>query len=611
MPGLASQRQKDKVTVRMTMTTESVKKAIDQYHSEGLSFFPIPAKSKEAAIPWKCYQEHQPTEEEIAHWRSNGTANIAIVCGAVSGNLVVLDFDSHDRFLNYCTLLQDKYGIDLFDYTRIVTTSRGNHVYFKLRNTIKSAKFPQIDVKAEGGYVMAPPSIHPSGIEYKCSNPSVPIRQIENLEEVGINVNQTETKLAGTAGNTGEIIPPGSQDAWLYSRACSYRAKGDDQALIIEKLSIDIKRCPQETGKRPYNSNDFKRIADSACKHPAGTSFNTNGNNSYLINTLSETKNSHQTFQNRDETVTESFQNADNGKRPNYSARFDSVLKEAGKMSRRDISLSISLQHTSDTFRQIVSRRLREGAIRPYRGSAEVLEWVNKDYKFLTLADYRKQTNLSITLPLGLNQYIKIPSGSVIGIAGYTSAGKTAFGLEIAELNVVSQELPVYHWFNEMSEERMLLRLEDYPNLVKELGGKFKAVKQTDFEFYDVIEPDAINIIDYLDLDGEGENNQVYMIGAVIKKCARPLRKGILIFLQQKKKDSETGYGGIYSAKLSNLYLSLDTVNQEDTRMIGKCKIFKAKDWNDVNPVGLYCNYYTGGKHGKIISDNVWRRDNA
>ena len=87
--------------------------------------------------------------------------------------------------------------------------------------------------------------------------------------------------------------------------------------------------------------------------------------------------------------------------------------------------------------------------------------------------------------------------------------------------------------------------------------------------------------------------------------------KGILIFLQQKKKDSETGYGGIYSAKLSNLYLSLDTVNQEDTRMIGKCKIFKAKDWSDVNPVGLYCNYYTGGKHGKIISDNVWRRDNS
>ena len=131
---------------------------------------------------------------------------------------------------------------------------------------------------------MAPPSIHPSGAEYKCSNPDIPIRNIESLEAVGIDVNQTETKLTGTTGNAGKIIPPGSQDAWLYSRACSYRAKGDDQALIIEKLKIDIKRCPQETGKRPYN-NDFKRKADSSCKHPAGTSFNTNENNTYLIDT--------------------------------------------------------------------------------------------------------------------------------------------------------------------------------------------------------------------------------------------------------------------------------------------------------------------------------------
>jgi len=146
----------------------------------------------------------------------------------VSGNLVVLDFDSRDKFLDYCTLLQDKFNIDLFNYIRVVTTARGNHVYFRLPTAIKSLKFPQLDVKAEGGYVMAPPSIHPSGAEYKCSNPDIPIRNIESLEAVGIDVNQTETKLTGTTGNAGKIIPPGSQDAWLYSRACSYRAKGDD-----------------------------------------------------------------------------------------------------------------------------------------------------------------------------------------------------------------------------------------------------------------------------------------------------------------------------------------------------------------------------------------------
>jgi hypothetical protein len=340
-------------------------------------------------------------------------------------------------------------------------------------------------------------------------------------------------------------------------------------------------------------------------------------NNSYIYNGIPDTHNNSETFQNRDKTVTDSFQKRANSftqnggeKKQNYSARFDEVLKEAGKMSRRDISVTISLQHTSDTFRQIVSRRLRDGVIRPYRGSADVLEWVNKDYQFLTMADYRAQANLKITLPLDLNKHVNVPAGSVIGVAGYTSAGKTAFLLEIAELNVISQDLPVYHWFNEMSSDRMLLRLEDYPLLVTELGRKFKAVKQTNFEFYDVIEPDAINIIDYLDLDGgEGENNQVFMIGAVIKKLQRRLGKGIVIFALQKKEASDMGYGGVYSAKLSNLYLSLDTIKQEDTRMMGRCKIVKSKDWGEMNPVGLCCNYYTGGKHGKIMSDNVWRRD--
>jgi hypothetical protein len=294
-----------------------------------------------------------------------------------------------------------------------------------------------------------------------------------------------------------------------------------------------------------------------------------------------------------------------------YSERFDEIMREAGGgwQDKKDIAEQLGTTPTDRAFRSLLQRRREAGKLRVHSSRPYLIQWVNKDYTFLTLADYKKQANLSITLPLDLNKHVNVPAGSVIGVAGYTSAGKTAFLLETAELNVTSQDLPVYHWFNEMSSDRMLLRLEDYPLLVIELGRKFKAVKQTDFEFYDVIEPDAINIIDYLDLDGEGENQQVYMIGAVIKKLQRRLGKGIVIFALQKKEASDMGYGGVYSAKLSNLYLSLDTVKQEDTRMMGKCKIVKAKDWSEVNPVGLYCNYYTGGKHGKIMSDNVWRRE--
>jgi len=419
------------------------------------------------------------------------------------------------------------------------------------------------------------------------------------------------------------IIPdndlPGKQHALLVFTNLKNRAK----SITIFQVPPQYKDFTEYLDGRAYSmsnpdgmnvstasTEDVAKMLGIEKENPGQDSIQDNINIP-IFNRHQNAENNRKTFQNRDKPMTDSFQNADNRKRPNYSVSFDNVLRDAGKMSRRDIALSIGLQHTSDTFRQIVKRRLDDGLIRPWHGRHDILEWVNRDYKVLTLTDYRKQANLSITLPLNLNKYLNVPAGSVIGVAGYTSAGKTSFLLEICELNVNSQDLPVYYWFNEMSEDRMLLRLEDYPLLVKELGNRFKAVKQTDFEFYDVIEPDAINVIDYLDLDGEGENQQVYMIGAVIKKLQRKLGKGIVIFALQKQKEKDMGYGGVYSAKLSNLYLSLDTVSQGDISMLGKCKIVKAKDWGDVNPVGLYCNYYTGGKHGKIMSDNLWRRDKS
>jgi len=586
------------------MTTESVQRAIDQYHSEGLSFFPIPARSKEAAIPWKVYQERQPTEDEIIHWKNNGTSNLAVVCGAVSGNLVVPDFDDHEKWYEYLDYTKDKLNLDMFTFTRLVRTSKGIHVWLRLPQTIKSLKFPKLDIKAEGGYVMAPPSIHPSGALYEIINPGVPIRTINSLEDIGIDTTQRPVNEQENLGRAGETIPPGTQDAWLFSRACGYRAKGDDVDTLIDKLRIDIKRCPQAQGKRPYDDVDFKRLAESACKYPPGTM----DINTHMFNTHDNAKNNSKTGQMRDKSGTNAGQTTDKETHQKLSVSFDTVLKEAGKMSKRDIAGTIGVQATNDSFRKLVQRRVKDGQARYYRGSSEILEWVNKEYKVLTLADYRKVANLSVKLPLDLNKKVNVPPGSVIGVAGYTSAGKTSFLMEICELNTCTQDLPVYYWFNEMSEERMLLRLDDYPLLMDQMGAQFKAVKQTDFEFYDVIEPDAINVIDYLDLDGDGDQ-QVYMIGAVIKKLQRKLGMGIVIYALQKQENKDMGYGGVFSAKLSNLYLSLDTVSQNDTSMIGKCKIVKAKDWGGVNPVGLYCNYYTGGKHGKIMSDNLWRRE--
>jgi Bifunctional DNA primase/polymerase, N-terminal len=582
-------------------SSELYQLALTLLHS-GLSILPSGGgeKGKSPLIEWKNYEENIPTEEELAGWYKRFDPKLwGCVTGSIS-KVAVFDCDSGSAM--------DVMGA-LKPHVR--TPRGGGHYWFTHPGhhvpTVQNL-LPEVDVRGDGGFVNLIGGKY--RIEIMPTNGSIyPWEHLPDLLREALEEAPEKSQALGTGG---EEIPPGTQDSWLYHRACGYRGKGDSVDIIIGKLQLDIQRCPQKPGRRPYDDNDFKRIAESACKHPPGSTPNNGTFNNTFLNAGKNTENNSSSGQKRDKSGTNTGQIDGRDGPQKLSTSFDNILKEAGRMSKRDIAGTLGVSVTHDSFRKLVHRRINDDkTVRFYRGSSEILEWVNRDYKILSLEDYRKQANLSITLPLGLNKLVTVPPGSVIGIAGYTSGGKTSFLYETGELNIGTQDMSVFYWFNEMSEERMLLRLEDYPKLVVEMGKQFKAVKQGDFEFYDVIDPDAINIIDYLDLDGDSDGKQVWMIGAVIRKLQQQLGKGIVIFALQKKKDQDTGYGGVYSMKLSNLYLSMDIVKQDEKSMMGKCKIIKAKDWKEVdyNPAGLYCNYYTGGKHGKLISDNLWRRE--
>ncbi len=289
-----------------------------------------------------------------------------------------------------------------------------------------------------------------------------------------------------------------------------------------------------------------------------------------------------------------------------YAQKFDEFMREAnGRVDKREVAEVIGLKVTNDTFRKILSRR--KGGDRPqiraYRGSHNLIERVNRDYR-ITPEDIGTQAMLEIRLPLNIPEYVKIPSRSVTGIAGYKSTGKTAFLLETAELNVYSQELPVYYWYNEMGELLLNTRLEDYPLLPKaRREDRFRPVMQTTFEFTDVIDPDAINLIDYIDRDDD-----MWLIGEDIRKIFTPLNKGCSIFALQKKRDSNLGYGGTPTLKLSTLYITLDEKYHSEKGTHGIAKIIVCKNWEGTNPVGLSCEYHTGGKHGKLFLDGEWKR---
>jgi hypothetical protein len=99
-------------------------------------------------------------------WRAEPTYNIAIATGAVSGVFVV-DVDGLDAEAEL-RKLEAEHG-ELPPSVEVIT-ARGRHIYFKapqvpVRNS--AGKIASgMDVRGDGGYVLTPPSMHPSGRRY-------------------------------------------------------------------------------------------------------------------------------------------------------------------------------------------------------------------------------------------------------------------------------------------------------------------------------------------------------------------------------------------------------------------------------------------------------------
>jgi len=123
---------------------------------------------------WEPYQKRLPTEEEIKRWFST-RHNLAIITGWQ--NLVVVDFDD---FIVYNDWQKDS----SLPATYSVLTTRGVHCYFFLKNPVSGFMLPGIDVKAGGGYVLVPPSIHPSGTAYTALDKSTPILSVDGIGDI-------------------------------------------------------------------------------------------------------------------------------------------------------------------------------------------------------------------------------------------------------------------------------------------------------------------------------------------------------------------------------------------------------------------------------------------
>jgi putative DNA primase/helicase len=99
-------------------------------------------------------------------WRRWPGANVGIATGRASG-LIVIDIDGESGLKTLQALVAAHGPLPR---TAIVRTARGWHLYFSLRPDgprIRCSAGAGLDVRGDGGYVVAPPSIHLTGHIYQ------------------------------------------------------------------------------------------------------------------------------------------------------------------------------------------------------------------------------------------------------------------------------------------------------------------------------------------------------------------------------------------------------------------------------------------------------------
>jgi hypothetical protein len=245
----------------------------------GWSVIPVTNDKRPALSSWEGYQRKRPSPKEFRAWfAEHQPAGIAIITGSIS-RLAVLDIDSHEVEQRFAAAFPD-----LLETRRVRTPGRsGLHLYFAIAagSSVPSRKWAGADLKADGGYVVAPPTVFSSG-QYLLELDSEPrliaadeLQQIVNWFEaeqqpddldastLPITVTDAPTALALYQRSVSRY---GSRAVGLFVTACQLRDRGWTAAAVEGSLAIAHVLMPHPAGLPSEPDEQRRKEAASAIR---------------------------------------------------------------------------------------------------------------------------------------------------------------------------------------------------------------------------------------------------------------------------------------------------------------------------------------------------------
>lgn len=214
----------------------------------------------------KEWQKESTVDEGRIRWwfKRWPQAGVGIKTGKESG-LVVLDIDPKNGGEDSLRDLTGSYG-PLPDTPQVLTGGGGRHLYFRYPEgrTVpdRISLAPGIDIRADGGQVVAPPSLHISGRRYEWEVSSHP-DDVELAEMPPWLLALIDRPKQGASVKVPDVIPSGSRNDVLFRVGASLRDKGLSHEGILAALKAEnAARCVP-----PLPDNEVEVIAKQAARY--------------------------------------------------------------------------------------------------------------------------------------------------------------------------------------------------------------------------------------------------------------------------------------------------------------------------------------------------------
>ena len=222
------------------------------YAEMGLAVFPLVCRDKVPAVVGGCKVATTERTTIERWWDKNPQYNIGIATWNKSSGLVVidLDVDKNKGSDGYDVLRdwQNKHG-KLPETWQSITGRGGYHYFYKdaIVHSNRVGLYEGVDIRGEGGYIVAPPSVHPNGniYEWEQGPEEYEIAQVDNIVNDFLKgEKQRRDSEHKTNFKVPELIPVGQRVDTIVRLIASLRTNGlDDDAIKAAVRVENEKRC--------------------------------------------------------------------------------------------------------------------------------------------------------------------------------------------------------------------------------------------------------------------------------------------------------------------------------------------------------------------------------